>query len=63
MIEESINRLLMEGKMNPAAGIFMLKNWYGYKDNVDINVTPNTSMAEQLPADAIEAKIRDLPDD
>lgn len=63
MIEESINRLLMEGKMNPAAGIFMLKNWYGYKDNVDINVTPNTNLAEQLPASQIEAQLEDLPDD
>lgn len=63
LIEESINRLLMEGKMNPAAGIFMLKNWYGYKDNVDINVTPVTSMAESLPAERIEAQLKDLPDE
>lgn len=62
-IEDSMTRMLMEGKMNPAAAIFMLKNWYGYKDNVDINVTPNTNLAEQLPASQIEAQLEDLPDD
>ena len=62
-IEDAMTRMLMEGKMNPAAGIFMLKNWYGYKDNVDINVTPNTTLADQLPPERIEAQLKDLPDD
>lgn len=59
-IEDSMTRMLMEGKMNPAAAIFLLKNWYGYKDNVDINVTPSQNRAEELPAETIEAQLKDL---
>lgn len=61
-VEETMARMLSEGKMNPAAGIFLLKNWYGYKDNVDINVTPKPSISEQLPAETIEAQLEDLPE-
>lgn len=61
-VEETMARMLSESKMNPAAGIFLLKNWYGYKDNVDINVTPKVSMSEQLPAETLEAQLEDLPE-
>lgn len=40
------------GKINPAFGIFMLKNWANYKDNeplaVDAPIKPRTLLAERI---------------
>ena len=41
MIEEQWADYMQNGKINPAAGIFIAKNWYGYKDVADVVVTPH----------------------
>ena len=41
MIEEQWADYMQNGKINPASGIFLGKNWFGYKDVADVVVTPN----------------------
>lgn len=41
VIEEMWADYMQAGKLNPATGIFLAKNWYGYKDVADVVVTPN----------------------
>lgn len=41
IIEEQWADYMQSGKINPASGIFLAKNWYGYKDVADVVVTPN----------------------
>ena len=43
-IEEMWAEYMLNGKLNPASGIFLAKNWYGYKDVADVVVTPNNPM-------------------
>lgn len=41
IIEETWEIYMATGKINPASGIFLGKNHYGYKDQTDVVVTPN----------------------
>lgn len=61
IMEEITVSLLLDGKVNPAAGIFILKNHNGYKDNQDITITPNNPIADVNPADIVQ-KYDELPD-
>ena len=54
-IEEMWADYMLNGKINPASGIFLAKNWYGYKDVADVVVTPNDPMRD---LDAKEARQR-----
>ena len=36
LIDAFIEQCLLSGKINPASGIFIAKNWLGYKDSVSI---------------------------
>lgn len=42
ILEEMWTDFMQNGKVNPAAGIFLAKNWYGYKDVQDVVVTPQS---------------------
>ena len=54
---------MLNGKINPASGIFLAKNWYGYKDVADVVVTPNNPM-QGLDADAARKRlIEAVPDE
>ena len=62
-IEEMWADYMQSGKLNPASGIFLAKNWYGYKDVADVVVTPNdplqgmdTETARKRLIDAIPAE-------
>ena len=62
-IEEMWADYMQSGKLNPASGIFLAKNWYGYKDVADVVVTPNNPMND-LDADTARKRLVDaLPDD
>lgn len=41
LLEEQWVDYMQSGKVNPAAGIFLAKNWYGYRDVQDVVVTPS----------------------
>ena len=51
----------VSGKINPVSAIFLGKNNFGYRDQQEHIVTPNTSQLSVDPA-TIEAKYAELPD-
>lgn len=53
---------MINGKVNPVSGIFLGKNHFGYRDQQEYVVTPNT-MSQDTPIDIIEAKYEELPED
>lgn len=55
IIEEMWADFMQAGKINPATGIFLAKNWYGYKDVADVVVTPNNPLHDM---DAEQARKR-----
>ena len=57
-IEEMWADYMQNGKLNPASGIFLAKNWYGYKDVADVVVTPNNPMND-LDADTARKRLVD----
>ena len=61
-VMEEINLdYFQNGKINPAAGIFILKNHFGYKDVNDITITPNTNIID-VSAEDIATKYQELED-
>ena len=50
------------GKINPAAGIFLLKNHFGYRDVTDLTIEPKSGITDENAAD-IAGKYAQLPPD
>ena len=44
------------GKINPVAAIFLMKNHFGYVDKQEMVLTPNQQLGDQVPADDLEKK-------
>lgn len=63
MLEALWEDYMQNGKINPVAGIFLGKNLYGYTDQKEVVVTPNTGPVEAVDPDVIEAKYDELPED
>ena len=61
MLEALWEDYMQNGKINPVAGIFLGKNLYGYTDQKEVVVTPNTGPVEAVDPDVIEAKYDELP--
>ena len=55
--------MMMTGKINPASGIFLSKNWFNYKDVADVVVTPNNPMQDLNADDARKRLTEAIPDD
>lgn len=47
---------MQNGKINPVAGIFLMKNNMGYTDKQEVVVTPNTKLGEEPDQKALEDK-------
>ena len=54
---------MLNGKLNPASGIFLAKNWYGYKDVADVVVTPNNPMQDLDATEARKRLLDGIPDE
>ena len=63
MMEQLWEMYMMNGQINPASGIFLGKNHFGYKDVQDIVVQPKQPLGEEADTEAIEEKYRELPPD
>ena len=63
MLEEVEVDYFNNGKVNPTAGIFLLKNHFGYKDVQDLVIEPKTGLASDVTPDEIAGKYAALPDD
>lgn len=58
LMEEMWIDYMQSGKINPATGIFLAKNFFAYKDVADVVVTPNDPMKD-LDADQARRRITD----
>lgn len=61
MLEEMWAEYMLNGKVNPASGIFISKNWFGYRDEQQIVVTPNNPLDVENPED-LRKYARSLPE-
>lgn len=63
ILEELWVDYMQNGKVNPASGIFLGKNMFGYKDTQDVVVTPNNPLGDYADqkelSDRIEATVVD----
>ena len=57
-MEEMWTDYMQYGKISPPTGIFLAKNWYGYKDIADVVVTPNNPL-QDLDAETARKRITD----
>lgn len=63
LMEEIWYDMMQNGKINPASGIFLAKNVFGYKDVADVVVTPNNPM-QGLDADTARKRlVEGIPDE
>ena len=62
MIEEQWADYMQNGKINPASGIFLAKNWFNYKDVADVVVTPNNPLQDLNAQEAQKRIIDALPE-
>ena len=56
-------RIMQSGKINPASGIFLGKNNFGYRDAVEHVVTPNIKTSDQMAPADLQRRIEAIPDD
>lgn len=62
-IEEIWADLMLNGKINPASGIFLSKNWFNYSDTQQIVVTPNNPLQDLNSEDARKRLVDAIPAD
>lgn len=56
ILNAQMENYMQNGKINPVAGIFLMKNNMGYQDKQEVVVTPNQQFGEQIPAEKLEKK-------
>lgn len=60
MLEEMMVDYFQNGKLNPASGIFLMKNMFGYKDVQDVVVTPNNPLGDAEVTPQLADKYLDI---
>lgn len=60
VFEEILVDYFQQNKINVAAGIFLLKNMFGYKDQQDVVITPNNPLGEAATNSDLAAKYIDV---
>ena len=58
-----MDRLHAKWKGEPASGIFLGKNMFGYKDNQDITIRPDNPYGDQRDAATIAKEYDALPEE
>lgn len=59
LLDLQINNYMMNGKINPVSGIFLMKNHFGYADKQEVVVTPNNPLGEQKTTEELEQRYLD----
>ena len=54
---------MADGKINPVAAIFLLKNNHAYKDQTDVVVTPNNPYQATSDEELKDKYLTDVPED
>ena len=63
LMEEMWTDYMTNGKLSPPTGIFLAKNWFGYKDVADVVVTPNNPMQGLNAEEARKRLVDGVPDE
>ena len=56
MLNAQMEDYMQNGKINPVAGIFLMKNNMGYEDKKEVTVTPTVQMGDGLTSDELKQK-------
>ena len=57
-MNQLLAQTMADGKMNPVAAIFLLKNNHSYRDQTEVVVTPNNPL-QDMDADQARKRITD----
>jgi len=63
IMNQLLTQTMADGKINPVAAIFLLKNNHAYKDQTDVVVTPNNPLQDMNAEDARQRLIESIPSD
>ena len=63
VLEDLWQEYMQNGKINPASGIFLGKNMFGYRDQQEVVVTPNQPLGEAESNPQLAEKYVDLIED
>ena len=58
-MEEMMEDYMLNGKINPVSGIFLMKNNFGYTDKSEVVLTPNSPLEEDVPLEVLQQKYID----
>ena len=56
LLEAEMNDYMQNGKINPVAGIFLMKNHYGYADKTEVVVEPRNPLGDLTEQAALEQR-------
>lgn len=59
ILDTMMNDYMQNGKINPASGIFLMKNNFDYADKQEVVLTPNNPLGEQKSNAELEQKYLD----
>ena len=60
LMESILEQYMLNGKINPVTGIFMLKNHFGYRDQSEVVLTPNANpLGSEPDTEALKQKYLD----
>lgn len=57
IIDAQMNAYMLNGKVNPVSGIFLMKNCFGYKDKTELEISPGAGFALEPSLDDIVAAL------
>lgn len=57
LIHEDLVNRMQNGAINPVPGIFLLKNWFGYKDKQELEIKPKNPLGELQNPDELRKRI------
>ena len=55
-LNAQMENYMQNGKINPVAGIFLMKNNMGYQDKQEMVLTPNNPLGDQVQPEALQEK-------
>lgn len=55
-LNAQMENYMQNGKINPVAGIFLMKNNMGYQDKQEVVLTPNNQLGEVTPPEELQQK-------
>jgi hypothetical protein len=63
IMNQLLTQTMADGKINPVAAIFLLKNNHNYKDQTDVVVTPNNPLQDMNADEARKRLIEAVPEE